>query len=327
MDMNKKKEALRWIREMSAILNDRALQPDDIPRIVLQALDQVMGFQNSMIFLVDEIGDRLLCVSARGVNAVSPPQTVGIGEGIVGVAARKGNLLRINNIQAEIEDGAIVPDGWTAAAFRSQLAIPLFSQEAVIGVLSVQCESLNAFDEMDEELLVVIANQTSQVLNAVRMEMLHRKQRKLMGDSLAHLQLLQKYMEALATALPEQESFSRAAAFQLKGLAYLSMGEAQLAFEQLETALKLWDHTGLPLEIARGDRPQEGAAPSGLTERKLSKREQEVASLAAVGFSNAEIAGKLYVSERTVTTHLERIYRKLDIHSRAALAHYMANRS
>jgi DNA-binding CsgD family transcriptional regulator len=61
----------------------------------------------------------------------------------------------------------------------------------------------------------------------------------------------------------------------------------------------------------------------GATER-LSAREQEVARYVAQGLTNAEIAELLGVAKRTVATHLERIYERLGIHSRAALAHLVA---
>ena len=56
----------------------------------------------------------------------------------------------------------------------------------------------------------------------------------------------------------------------------------------------------------------------------LSAREWEVAQCVAQGLTNGEIAKVLGVSRRTVATHLERIYERLDIHSRAALAHLVA---
>jgi DNA-binding CsgD family transcriptional regulator len=52
----------------------------------------------------------------------------------------------------------------------------------------------------------------------------------------------------------------------------------------------------------------------------LSAREWEVAVEIAGGASNPEIARKLGITRRTVATHLERIYQRLDIHSRAELA-------
>ena len=45
-----------------------------------------------------------------------------------------------------------------------------------------------------------------------------------------------------------------------------------------------------------------------------------MAELAAAGRSNREIAGELFVSERTVEANLTRVYRKLGVRSRTELA-------
>ncbi|MFC5468924.1 LuxR C-terminal-related transcriptional regulator [Cohnella suwonensis] len=58
----------------------------------------------------------------------------------------------------------------------------------------------------------------------------------------------------------------------------------------------------------------------------LSARERQVASHVAKGETNAEIAMRLFVSPRTVTTHLERIYEKLNVTSRVALTRYVMER-
>jgi HD-GYP domain-containing protein (c-di-GMP phosphodiesterase class II) len=54
----------------------------------------------------------------------------------------------------------------------------------------------------------------------------------------------------------------------------------------------------------------------------LSDREVEVLQLAARGLSRREMAQKLYVSESTVRTHLEHIYIKIGVSSRAAATLY-----
>jgi DNA-binding NarL/FixJ family response regulator len=61
---------------------------------------------------------------------------------------------------------------------------------------------------------------------------------------------------------------------------------------------------------ATGDEP-----PPGLT--ALTSREVEVLKLTARGLSNIEIADRLYISEATVKTHLNRTMSKLDLGSRA----------
>ncbi len=65
---------------------------------------------------------------------------------------------------------------------------------------------------------------------------------------------------------------------------------------------------------------------SGTPQRlvSLTAREREVAELVVEGLTNQAIAGRLYLSPRTVETHLSRVYRKTDVSSRAALAVLMA---
>jgi DNA-binding CsgD family transcriptional regulator len=52
----------------------------------------------------------------------------------------------------------------------------------------------------------------------------------------------------------------------------------------------------------------------------LSPQERQIARLAAAGFSNREIGERLFLSHRTVGSHLYRIFPKLGITSRAHLA-------
>jgi DNA-binding CsgD family transcriptional regulator len=52
----------------------------------------------------------------------------------------------------------------------------------------------------------------------------------------------------------------------------------------------------------------------------LSRREREVAEQLRAGLTNREIAERLYITERTVETHVKHILHKLDLPSRAAVA-------
>ncbi|XVU24871.1 AAA family ATPase [Actinoplanes sp. CA-054009] len=53
---------------------------------------------------------------------------------------------------------------------------------------------------------------------------------------------------------------------------------------------------------------------------KLSPQELQIATMAAEGLTNREIAGRLFLSHRTIGSHLYRIYPKLGISRRAQLA-------
>lgn len=64
-------------------------------------------------------------------------------------------------------------------------------------------------------------------------------------------------------------------------------------------------------------------APAGETPlHRLSEREQEVLRLIALGHSNKEIAGMLFLSVKTVETYKARVMEKLNLRSRAALVRF-----
>jgi len=56
----------------------------------------------------------------------------------------------------------------------------------------------------------------------------------------------------------------------------------------------------------------------------LGKREADVARLVAEGMSNRQIGAKLFISERTVDSHVRNILNKLGFNSRAQIAAWMA---
>lgn len=67
-----------------------------------------------------------------------------------------------------------------------------------------------------------------------------------------------------------------------------------------------------PCDPAETQEPVEGVPPQGI----LSSRELEVLNLLVAEYSNAEIAGELFITERTVKHHNARIYEKLGVRNR-----------
>lgn len=52
---------------------------------------------------------------------------------------------------------------------------------------------------------------------------------------------------------------------------------------------------------------------------EMSPRQVEIVELIADGFQDRDIAERLGVSPRTVDSHLQRLYQRYDLHSRAAV--------
>jgi DNA-binding CsgD family transcriptional regulator len=76
------------------------------------------------------------------------------------------------------------------------------------------------------------------------------------------------------------------------------------------------------------DRCQGASSPALLglnTLVPLTDREREVALLAITGIGNKEIAERLFVSVRTVDNHLQHVYEKLGVKSRAELGNELGS--
>jgi DNA-binding NarL/FixJ family response regulator len=139
------------------------------------------------------------------------------------------------------------------------------------------------------------------------------------------------------------------------GALWLAEGDPAAALERLRHALRRWRDLGLPYEEARarllagaavtllgdadGGRVELQAARAGFERlgatadasqatallqgrhrpgRLLTGREVEVLRLVASGMGNREIAGTLHLSEHTVARHMQNVFAKLGVSSRAA---------
>ncbi|HEX6022969.1 MAG TPA: helix-turn-helix transcriptional regulator, partial [Solirubrobacter sp.] len=102
-------------------------------------------------------------------------------------------------------------------------------------------------------------------------------------------------------------------------------GRTEAAREPLRAALHIADRDGAVrlAERARGELRAAGARPrrAALSGREaLTTAERRVATLAAEGRTNRQIAQELFVTQRTVETHLTHTFAKLNISSREELA-------
>ena len=87
------------------------------------------------------------------------------GRGITAWVAATGEPLLASDVSQEPRY-VVWPD---AAETRSELAVPLKTKSGVIGVLNVESDQLNAFDESDVEVLQSLANQAAIAIENARL--------------------------------------------------------------------------------------------------------------------------------------------------------------
>jgi DNA-binding NarL/FixJ family response regulator len=109
------------------------------------------------------------------------------------------------------------------------------------------------------------------------------------------------------------------------GEALLATGEREAARKAFAAALATGERVGAQRieQRARDALVGLGARPRRRTTsgvQALTSGERRVAELAAQGMPNREIAERLFLTPKTVETHLTSTYRKLGISSRAQLA-------
>jgi len=137
------------------------------------------------------------------------------------------------------------------------------------------------------------------------------------GDAAAALASLRRaYAEWRDLEMPYDAARARV---QI-GLACRALGDQDSADIEIDAARDTFDRLGARPDLAGVERllgREERRRPAQLTDREC-----EVIRLVAAGKTNREIAGVLVISEHTVGRHLQNIFMKLGLSSRAAATAY-----
>jgi transcriptional regulator with GAF, ATPase, and Fis domain len=172
-ELERKRDEVRVLRQVSCELNS-TLDLAAIYGIVLRTMDEIFGFRHALILLLEEGGRGLRVVAARGYKKPCLGARVGLGTGVIGLAARQRKVLRVGNLSrhrayaaavrkqieksgrgAELDEVPTLP-GLPEA--ETQIAIPLLIQERLVGVFAVESEERATFGERDEELASIVGN-------------------------------------------------------------------------------------------------------------------------------------------------------------------------
>jgi DNA-binding NarL/FixJ family response regulator len=115
--------------------------------------------------------------------------------------------------------------------------------------------------------------------------------------------------------LPDQEGAKSAARAALGEAKYLETFEVGRAMEREEVIAYALGFARVPRRVSTVATQNQGG---------LSRREMEVARLMADGASNADAASQLFISERTVESHVTNIFNKLGVESRVQVVRWVS---
>jgi DNA-binding CsgD family transcriptional regulator len=140
---------------------------------------------------------------------------------------------------------------------------------------------------------------------------------------------LELLREAVAVLRGSDARGELAAALAALGSALLAAGHRLAARDQLREAYALAHECGAVALaatvrdklVAAGARPRR---PAVAGRDALTPRERRIALMAAEGMSNREIAEALFITRKTVETHLGHVFRKLDATARGELGHLLS---
>ncbi len=240
-DQAKRQEALDKIaRGLTGLL-----RVEDMVRWVVQILHHDLGYPRIRLYLTDPTGHETILRAIEGeypgIIQVGTHRYL-VGHGPVGRVLQEEGYVHVPSM-VEAEDPELY-----AAGIRSQLAVPIQVEEHILGVLAVDSEQPETFDQGDVALLTTVAELLAVALGkGILFEEVQRRA--------AHQKALSE-MVLLAT--------------QERNLTSLLQGILQKAMEVLQVNIgALWvrGHVvlqGLPSSFLQNHRPQEVGTPLDL---------------------------------------------------------------
>ncbi len=128
---------------------------DPLLQRILQISQEVFTYDNAIIRLLNPENNTLETAASYGYSEDAVSRPIGLGQGVMGKAAKFGRPYLINNIAAEDD---YIP-GIDAA--RSEMAVPLIARDKVIGVFNVESCQPDAFTAQDCDTLAILAGQAA----------------------------------------------------------------------------------------------------------------------------------------------------------------------
>jgi non-specific serine/threonine protein kinase len=284
-------------------------------RSIIQALDrralgEVRGVE-------DAVASGLLLEEARSLaSAVGDPMAMAEVEEILGFHAMQlgDRKAARDHMEVSAEVSRQQGDTWLLSATLSFVGMDAIARGDYVQAESAFKQSLRLKRRLGDRGVATIRSFQGLASHAVATDRAKRSAR-LQGAVATQLRR-QGILENPAYLSQLVADAAHQAKQTLGEMAYVAEFKAGEAMEYEEA-----------LAYALEERPEHGVAIPGHAEARirLGKREEEVGRLVAEGLSNKEMASRLFLSERTVETHVHNLLNKLGVNSRTQIAAWFAS--
>ena len=142
-----------------------------------QLVQSTFNYEHVGLFILDEESHLLVMRARDGIYAsrFARNHSLALGEGIVGWVAEQGRRLLANDVDRETH----YRNPFADETIKSELAVPIRVGDEMLGVLDVQSQDLNAFDQTDILVLETLADQLATAIQNARLYEAERRQREL----------------------------------------------------------------------------------------------------------------------------------------------------
>jgi adenylate cyclase len=158
---------------------------DTLLGATVDGLADLLGYDHSLVLLLDEDGRRLYTIASRGYDAQGVGSEVVVGEGLIGLVAARGAPMRIGSLRqmakySQSVRRAYEDHGHVAAEpaislpgmpeAESRVAVPAIAYGQLIGVVMVESRQVVAFTAADEAVLTMVATILANAVESERVE-------------------------------------------------------------------------------------------------------------------------------------------------------------
>ncbi len=174
--LQRNNQTLRTLADLARELSS-LLDLDQLLERLAESIKQLINYDAFSIMLVDDQQTMLRHRYSKRFDERLQPDHIPMGKGVTGAAAMERTVMRVADTRSEPR---YIP---THPGIRSELAVPLITQDRLIGVMDLETEAVAYFTEEHVRLLSLLAPQIAvSILNARLYEELALREQSMEQD-------------------------------------------------------------------------------------------------------------------------------------------------